>query len=286
MCKLSNHHADNNESHDTLYNKYNLKRFAIEPIQQIKYDDFFYNKNSIKHAFLSSNLDRVVFYFNNSKGVYYFENDSDLIMIEYILKSNNINMKLIKDYKREMDSKDGILYCVPNNKNVLNSTDVDTNNYLNIIQLNNVTSKPILVNPIRCIEFDDILYNIKNISHVFLSGNYDRVVVFFYKTKGVYYFKDKYDLDRIEYMMKLNDIKIQIINDYKRIMDTYNGILYCCKNTDIIQEYDDDEFFDIADYIDTDYSDDIDDMNITYLKNTIDYLEDMYKIDIDTLDDL
>lgn len=51
MCKLSNHQADNNESHDTLYNKYNLKRFAMEPIQQIKYDDFFYNKNSIKHVF-------------------------------------------------------------------------------------------------------------------------------------------------------------------------------------------------------------------------------------------
>jgi hypothetical protein len=329
MCNNNFDNKNNTQNNMYInddYKYYKLKPLIVNPIKEIKYDDIFFNIRNISHAFLSSNYDRVVIFYNNTKGVYYFERETDLERIDYILKQNNVNMKIIKDYKREMDSYDGVLYCSPRNNTDIQlkeSIIEDYNNYkedntviynkLNNIykyfvdankndssynidnKINNIINKvkPILVEQIKEIEFDDILYNLKNISHVYLSGNYDRVVVLFNDTKGVYYFRKNRDLDRIEYMLKLSNLKIQIIKDYVRVMDTYNGILYCTPknktdekysefdelyNSDYDKEYNDnseneensesdfyiDEEYDISKYID---NDNILIININYLDN-------------------
>jgi hypothetical protein len=163
------------------------------------------------------------------------------------------------------------LYCEPLNKTYIvkdlplekfkldnifkNSYQSDIDKIYNTVY--NIT-KPKLIEPIPLINYEDITYNIKNISYVFLSGNYDRVVIFFNNTRGVYYFENKDDLDRIDYIFNLHKIKIKIIYNYKAIMDTYNGILFCYPNyNDIIKDYDNYEYDDYDDDEDTISFDDI-----------------------------
>ena len=318
ILRLSNNNITNeyNNDNDNKYNK--LSPLIINPIKKIEYDTIFYNIKNITHVFLSSNFDRIVIFFNNNKGVYYFNEENELHVIDNILKSNNINMKIIKYYTREMDSYDGALYCEPKNSDDTNNiiiedlqatqlkldniykyyVEADKNNSSYNYDKNKFLKpiiKPVLVTPIKEIEYDDILYNVKNISYVFLSGNYDRVVVFFNTTKGVYYFKNNKELNRIEYMLKLNNIKIKIINDYIRIMDTYNGILYCEPRyhnyMDDIDIYDDDDINDDDDYDDDD--DDDDDDDIIYIDDIEDiednnhnnHNEDYISISIEYVDD-
>lgn len=249
-----NNDNDNNKDND---NDNKIKSLRITPIKKIEYDDIFNNIKNITHAFLSSNIDRVVIFFNNKKGVYYFNNTNDFKVIDVIFKSYNINMKIITYYIREMDCYDGSLYCEPryekNSTNIkidnINETkyklDMIYNYYSNdIINNNNLKNKtkPILVKQIKKINYDDIIYNIKNISYIFLSGNYDRIVIYYNNERGVYYFNNIKEFQRIEYMLKLNNKKIKIIKDFVRIMDTYNGLLYCTPKYDnnYIDYYDND----------------------------------------------
>lgn len=88
-----------------------------KPIPIISFDEMFMNVNNFKNAYISSNCDRIVFFFKNkTNGVYYIKEQDELSKIEHLLTSSNCNLKIIVDYQNAMDTPSGPLYCTPKYK--------------------------------------------------------------------------------------------------------------------------------------------------------------------------
>jgi len=111
---LDNIGRDNNNTTNKTFSDIIVYK---EPIPKITFDEIILNFALINNVFMSSNYDRVIIFYNNKKGVYYIKNKKELSKINNIFKFKIINVKIIIDYVKEMDTPEGKLYCEPRNKN-------------------------------------------------------------------------------------------------------------------------------------------------------------------------
>ena len=84
-----------------------------KPIPIITFDDIFLNLQSIYAVHMSSNNDRIIIEYNNTKGVYYMHTQNELDKTKYIVSLINIDTNIISNYYATMDSPNGNLYCSP-----------------------------------------------------------------------------------------------------------------------------------------------------------------------------
>lgn len=83
------------------------------------------------------------------------------------------------------------------------------------------------VQPIPLLTFDQMFLLIFNIEQIFMSSNTDRIIIGYGDKKGVYYLNSQKDKAKIEYLLSLIDVNVQIVNDYPTKMDQPQGELYC-----------------------------------------------------------
>jgi len=84
-----------------------------KPIPIITFDDIFMNLQSIYAVHMSSNNDRIIIEYNNTKGVYYMHTQNELDKTKYMLSLIDIDTNIISNYSATMDSPNGNLYCSP-----------------------------------------------------------------------------------------------------------------------------------------------------------------------------
>jgi hypothetical protein len=88
--------------------------------------------------------------------------------------------------------------------------------------------KPVMKkDPIPFMNFDQMFLVFFSTNRLYMSSNADRIIVCYDDKKGVYYMNNKKEKDKIEFLLSLIDLDVEIVNDYPTIMDRPSGSLYC-----------------------------------------------------------
>ena len=86
--------------------------------------------------------------------------------------------------------------------------------------------KPIL-KPIQSVDFDHLFLVFFSSEKLYMSSNADRIIICYDNKKVVYYINNEKERKKIEYLLSLIDLDVEIVNDYPTKMDTPSGSLYC-----------------------------------------------------------
>jgi hypothetical protein len=134
--------------------------------------------------------------------------------------SNNDNYSDDDSYRKSPILR--MNYNITNNKKYIR----DNLNIKEDDEYKKKSSKEIIVK----INFDTLFLKIFNINKIYMSSNYDRIIICYDdNNKNVFYIETDEDKQKINYLIKLinKNIKIIIISDYHNIMDSPFGYLYC-----------------------------------------------------------
>jgi len=108
-----------------------LNELPPKPIPIITFDQLFLIIISINHVYMSSNADRIIVEYNNTKGVYYINNYIERNKIEYLLSFIDTDLTIINDYPTRMDNPKGSLYCSPKFSMKANITEEEIEDIIN-----------------------------------------------------------------------------------------------------------------------------------------------------------
>lgn len=129
----------------------------------------------------------------------------------------------------------GYLITMNDNYNSINKLNIVKNNINNYIEKNkyvnnnkNEIKKTMYNNPIKSVNYEKILINISIIKKIYLSYDYDRVIIDTGYNKYVYYIKTDDDKLKFNILISVlpNECKKIIVCD-KSIMTDNFGSLYC-----------------------------------------------------------
>lgn len=89
--------------------------------------------------------------------------------------------------------------------------------------------KPIL-KPIQSVDFDHFFLVFFSSDKLYMSSNADRIIICYDNKKAVYYMNNEKERKKIEFLLSLIDLDVEIVSDYPTKMDTSSGSLYCSPN--------------------------------------------------------
>ena len=82
-------------------------------------------------------------------------------------------------------------------------------------------------NAIPILTFDQLFLVLFSITKIHISANSDRIIAEYDNKKGVHYISSDNEQEKIEFLISLINVPIEIVNDYPSAMDYINGSLYC-----------------------------------------------------------
>jgi len=82
-------------------------------------------------------------------------------------------------------------------------------------------------NAIPILSFDQLFLVLFSITKIYISANSDRIIAEYNDKKGVHYISSVNEQKKIEFLISLINVPIEIVNDYPSVMDYINGSLYC-----------------------------------------------------------
>jgi hypothetical protein len=110
---------------------YEKNETKIIPIPILTFDELFIKLFSVKTVYISSNSDRIIVEYNNSRGVFYISNFIERNKIEYLLSLIDADITIVNDYPTKMDYPNGELYCSPNFSMKANITEAEIEDIIN-----------------------------------------------------------------------------------------------------------------------------------------------------------
>ena len=102
-----------------------------KPIPSLTFDSLFMILFSITKIYISSNSDRIIVEYDNKKGVYYINNNTERNKIEFLISLINVDVTIVNDYPTKMDYPSGDLYCSPNFTMKINITEEEIEDIIN-----------------------------------------------------------------------------------------------------------------------------------------------------------